>query len=156
LKAARCGIIGESMTFQNPPSEEIRALLERVKTIAVVGLSPKPERPSHRIARRLQGWGYRVIPVRPALAEALGERAYARLADLPVKPDLVDVFRAADEIGPLVDDCIALGLPAIWIQEGIVNEEAAERAKAAGMQVVMDRCIAVEYRRLIGSIQGAA
>jgi predicted CoA-binding protein len=137
------------MSFENPPPEEIRALLERVKTIAVVGLSPKADRPSHRIARRLQGWGYRVIPVRPAIAEVLGERAYARLADLPTKPDLVDVFRSADEIGPLVDECIALGLPAIWIQEGIVNEEAAARARAAGMFVVMDRCIAVEYRGLM-------
>ncbi len=138
------------MSFQNPPAEEIRALLARVKTIAVVGLSPKADRPSHRIARRLQQWGYRVIPVRPALAEVLGERAYARLADLPEKPDLVDVFRAADEIGPLVDECVALGLPAIWIQEGIVNDEAAARARAAGMFVVMDRCIAVEHRRLMG------
>jgi len=138
------------MSFQNPPSEEIRALLARAKTIAVVGLSPKADRPSHRIARRLQSWGYRVIPVRPALTEVLGERAYARLADLPEKPDLVDVFRAADEIGPLVDECIALKFPAIWIQEGIVNEEAAARARAAGMFVVMDRCIAVEHRRLMG------
>jgi predicted CoA-binding protein len=137
------------MSFENPPAVEIRALLERVKTIAVVGLSPKADRPSHRIARRLQGWGYRVIPVRPAVAEVLGERAYARLGDLPVKPDLVNVFRAAEEIGPLVDECIALGLPAIWIQEGIVNDEAAARAQAAGMRVVMDRCIAVEYRRLM-------
>jgi len=139
------------MSFENPPAREIRALLEHAKTIAVVGLSPKADRPSHRIARRLQEWGYRVIPVRPAISEVLGERAYARLSDLPLKPDLVDVFRAADEIGPLVDECIALGLPAIWIQEGIVNEEAAARAKAAGMQVVMDRCIAVEYRRLMSA-----
>ncbi len=139
------------MSFQNPPEPEIRALLERVKTIAVVGLSPKADRPSHRIARRLQEWGYRVIPVRPAIAELLGERAYARLSDLPLKPDLVDVFRAADEIGPLVDECIALGIPAIWIQEGIVNEDAAARARAAGMRVVMDRCIAVEHRRLMGN-----
>jgi len=149
-------MIGGSMGFQNPPAEEIRALLERVKTIAVVGLSPKADRPSHRIARRLQEWGYRVIPVRPAVAEVLGERAYARLSDLPTKPDLVDVFRAADEIGPLVDECIALGIAAIWIQEGIVNDEAAARAKAAGMQVVMDRCIAVEHRRLIESMRGPA
>ena len=137
------------MLFQNPPSEEIRALLACAKTIAVVGLSPRPSRPSHRIARHLQGWGYRVIPVRPALAEVLGERAYASLAELPVKPDIVDVFRAADEIGPIVEQCIALGLPAIWIQQGIVNQEAAARAQAAGMRVVMDRCIAIEYRSLM-------
>jgi predicted CoA-binding protein len=137
--------------FANPPPEEIRSLLERVRTIAVVGLSPKPDRPSHRIARRLKEWGYRVLPVRPAVTEVLGERAYARLADLPERPDLVDVFRSADEIGPIVDECIALGIPAIWIQEGIVNEPAARRACDAGMFVVMDRCISVDYRRLMAA-----
>jgi predicted CoA-binding protein len=135
--------------FSNPSSDEIRSLLERVRTIAVVGLSPKPERPSHRIARRLQGWGYRVIPVRPAMKEVLGERAYAGLSDLPDTPDLVDVFRSAEEVGPIVDECIALGIPAIWIQEGIVNEPAARRGRESGMFVVMDRCISVDYRRLM-------
>lgn len=135
--------------FRNPSDEELRALLAAAKTIAVVGLSPNPERPSHRIARRLQQWGYRVVPVRPAVREVLGEPAYARLADVPAKIDLVDVFRAADRIDPVVDECIALGLPALWIQEGIVNEAAAQRATAAGMQVVMDRCISVDYRRLM-------
>ena len=136
--------------FRNPPDDEIRALLAQARSIAVVGLSPRPERPSHRIAARLKDWGYRVIPVRPALAEVLDERAYARLADVPGQIDLVGVFRAAHELGPLVEECIALGLPAIWIQEGIVNEPAAERARAAGMFTVMDRCISVDYRRLIG------
>ncbi len=93
----------------------MRALLARAKTVAVVGLSPRPERPSHRIARRLMAWGYCVIPVRPALREVLGEQAYPRLADVPEKIDLVDVFRAAEQIGPIVEQCIALGLPAIWI-----------------------------------------
>ena len=137
--------------FSNPTPDEIRSLLGRVRTIAVVGLSPKPERPSHRIARRLQDWGYRVIPVRPALREVLGERAYARLSDLPDKPDLVDVFRSAGEVAPIVDECIALGISAIWIQEGIVNEPAAQRAREAGMFVVMDRCISVDYRRLMAA-----
>lgn len=137
--------------FANPTPDEIRSLLGRVRTIAVIGLSPRPERPSHRIARRLKEWGYRVIPVRPAVKEVLGERAYARLSDLPERPDLVDVFRSADEVGPIVDDCIALGIPAIWIQEGIVNEPAARRARDAGLLVVMDRCISVEYRRLMAS-----
>ena len=127
----------------------MRALLARVKTIAVVGLSPKPERPSHRIARRLQEWGYRVLPVRPGISEVLGEKAYARLAELPAKPDLVNVFRSSEQVGGVVDECIALGLPAIWTQQGIVDEAAAERARAAGMFVVMDRCISVEYRRLM-------
>ena len=137
--------------FENPTDDELRALLARVKTVAVVGLSPNAARPSHRIAKRLQEWGYRVIPVRPAVSEVLGERAYARLSDIPEPVDLVDVFRAADEIGPIVDECIALGLPAIWIQQGIVNEPAAARARAAGMTVVMDRCIAVDRRRLVAA-----
>ena len=127
----------------------MRALLARARTIAVVGLSPKPERPSHRIARRLKAWGYRVIPVRPAVSEVLGERAYPTLAAVPEKIDLVDVFRAAHELGSIVEQCITLELPAIWIQLGIVNEDAAERARAAGMFVAMDRCITVEYHRLM-------
>jgi hypothetical protein len=135
--------------FRNPPAEELRALLAGAKTIAVVGLSPNPERPSHRVARRLQQWGYRVVPVRLAVAEVLGEKAYARLADVPAAIDLVDVFRAADRVDPVVDECIALGLPALWLQEGIVNEPAAQRAAAAGIKVVMDRCISVEYRKLM-------
>lgn len=137
--------------FENPTDDELRALLARVKTVAVVGLSPNAARPSHRIAKRLQEWGYRVIPVRPAVSEVLGERAYACLSDVPGPVDLVDVFRSADEIGPIVDECIALRLPAIWIQQGIVNEEAAGRARAAGMTVVMDRCIAVDWRRLMAA-----
>lgn len=135
--------------FANPTDDEIRALLRRVSSIAVVGLSPNPARPSHRIARRLQQWGYRVIPVRPALEAVLGEKAYARLADVPGRIDLVDVFRSADAVDPLVEECVALGVPAIWIQEGIVNEPAAARARAAGMTVVMDRCISIDYRRLV-------
>lgn len=139
--------------FANPPDAAIRACLERVKTIAVVGLSPRPDRPSHRIARRLQQWGYRVIPVRPAVREVLGETAYARLADVPHKIDLVDVFRAAHEVGPIVEQCIGLGIPAIWIQQGIVDEAAAARAREAGLFVVMDRCIAVDYRRLMPAVE---
>jgi len=135
--------------FENPSGDEMRALLAGAKTIAVVGLSPNPERPSHRIAHRLQQWGYRVVPVRPALAEVLGEKAYARLSQVPGKIDLVNVFRAADQLDPVVDDCIALHVPALWIQQGIVNEAAAGRARAAGIKVVMDRCISVEYRRLM-------
>ena len=133
--------------FRNPANEEIRDLLARTRTIAVVGLSPRPERPSHRIARRLQSWGYRVIPVRPAVSEVLGEKAYPRLADVPHRIDLVDVFPAARERGPSAAQCMALGLRQLWTQEGIVTEPAAERARAAGMLVVMGRCISVEYRR---------
>jgi uncharacterized protein len=137
------------LVFRNPANDEIRDLLARTRTIAVVGLSPRRERPSHRIAQRLQSWGYRVVPVRPGVSEVLGEKAYPRLADVPGKIDLVDVFRATEQVGPIVDECIALGLGALWIQEGIVNEPAAQRARAAGMVVVMDLCISVEYRRLM-------
>jgi predicted CoA-binding protein len=137
------------MTFSNPSNEEIRALLKRVKNIAVVGLSPKPNRPSYVVAKAMQGFGYRIIPVRPAVAEVLGEKAYATLADITEPIDLVDAFRAAEHIDELVDECIRLKLPALWIQEGIVNEAAAQRAREAGIFVVMDRCIYKDYVALI-------
>lgn len=137
------------MPFQNPAPDEIKALLSRVKTIAVVGLSPKPNRPSFVVARALQGFGYRIIPVRPAVQEVLGERAYPSLAEVPDRIDLVDAFRAAEHLDELVDECIRLKLPALWIQEGIVNQAAAERARAAGLFVVMDRCIYKDYVSLM-------
>jgi predicted CoA-binding protein len=134
---------------RNPSNAEIRDLLAHARAIAVVGLSPNPERPSHRIARRLQQWGYRVIPVRPAIDRVLGEKAYARLTDVRERIDLVDVFRAATYLDPIVRDCIERKVPALWLQSGIVNEAAAARASAAGIRVIMDRCIAVEYRHLM-------
>lgn len=139
------------MAFANPSNEAIRALLGRVKNIAVVGLSPKPNRPSYFVARAMQGFGYRIIPVRPAVAEVLGEKAYATLADVPERIDLVDAFRAAEHIDELVDECIRLKIPALWIQEGIVNEPAAQRARDAGMFVVMDRCIYKDYVSLFSA-----
>jgi uncharacterized protein len=135
--------------FQNPSAEEIRALLTTVKTIAVLGLSDNPARPSYRVAEAMQGFGYRIVPVRPAQSEVLGEKAYARLADLPAVPDLVDVFRAPEHVPGIVDECIALGVKRLWLQEGVVNEAAAEKARAAGMTVVMDRCIFKEYVALL-------
>lgn len=136
--------------FANPSDEERRGLLKRVKRIAVLGLSPKPDRPSYFVAKAMQGFGYRIIPVRPATAEVLGEKAYATLSEVPGPIDLVDVFRAAEYLDAIVDECIALKLPAIWIQEGIVNEPAAQRAREAGMAVVMDRCIYKDYLALCG------
>jgi len=133
------------MGFANPSPEEIRDLLRRVKTIAVVGLSPRPDRPSYCVAKAMQGFGYRIVPVRPAVAEVLGEKAHATLSEVPEPIDLVDVFRAAEHVDEVVDECIRLNVPAIWIQEGIVNEAAAQRARAAGIFVVMDRCIYKEY-----------
>ena len=126
--------------FANPALDDIRALLQRVKTIAIVGYSPKPQRPSHGVAADLQARGYRIIPVRPAIADGLGEKAYARVRDLPLVPDLVDVFRQPAAVDEIVDDCIALGVKNLWLQDGVINEAAALRAQAAGMTVVMDRC----------------
>ena len=137
------------MNFANPPDDELRALLKRVKTIAVVGLSPKPGRPSYTVSRAMQGFGYRIIPVRPAVDAVLGEKAYASLSDVPDGIDLVNVFRAAEHIPAVVDECLALNLNAIWIQEGIVNEAAAEKARAAGLTVVMDRCIYKDFVSLM-------
>ena len=127
--------------FSNPDERTICAMLRAVRTIAVVGLSPKPARPSHRIARALKERGYRIIPVRPLLAEVLGEKAYAGLADIEEPVDLVNVFRAASHLRPIVDECLRMGLPRLWIQDGIINDAEAARARAAGMEVVMDRCI---------------
>ncbi|HEX7953134.1 MAG TPA: CoA-binding protein [Burkholderiales bacterium] len=127
--------------FTNPDDDARCALLRQVRTIAVVGLSPNPSRPSHRIARALKARGYRIIPVRPLVSEVLGEKAYARLDEIGDKIDLVNVFRSADYLGSIVDECLRLNLSRLWIQEGIVNEEAAARACAGGIEVVMDRCI---------------
>ena len=133
------------MSFENPDHAQLRALLKKVKNIAVLGLSPKPDRPSYCVAQAMQGFGYTIIPVRPACAEVLGQKAYPSLRDVPGPVDLVDVFRAAEHLDAIVDECIALQLPAIWIQEGIINEPAAQRARAAGMTVVMDRCIYTDF-----------
>jgi hypothetical protein len=137
------------VTFANPDDDVLRALLKSVKTIAVVGLSPQPARPSYRVAQAMQRYGYRIVPVRPLVDTVLGEKAYASLADIPFAVDLVDVFRAAEHVPAIVDQCLALHLPAIWIQEGIVVDAAAHAAQAGGMTVVMDRCILKDYVRLM-------
>ena len=135
--------------FANPSPDQIRSLLREVKTIAVVGLSPRPERPSYRVSRAMQGFGYRIVPVRPAVAEILGEKAWARLSEIPFTVDMVDVFRAGDQIDPVVDECIALGVKRLWLQDGVINEAAAARAQAAGITVVMDRCVWRDYMDLV-------
>ena len=132
--------------FENPGRQERCALLRRVKNIAVVGLSPNPARASHEVAAAMQKFGYHIIPVRPAVEEVLGEPAFARLSDVDVPIDLVNVFRAAEFIDGVVEECIALRLKALWIQDGIVNQPAAERAAAAGITVIMNRCIYRDYR----------
>lgn len=133
------------MNFQNPTGADVKRLLETAKTIAVVGLSPKADRPSNGVARGLQRFGYKVVPVNPGQAELLGEKAYPDLLSVPDGIDLVDVFRAPEYVDAIVDQCIARKFPALWLQEGVVNEKAAERARAAGMLVVMDRCIFKDY-----------
>lgn len=138
------------MSFTNPDDTALRTLFDQVKTIAVIGLSPQPARPSYRVAQAMHHYGYRIIPVRPLVDAVLGEKAYASLADIPFRVDLVDVFRAAEHLPAIVAQCLALHLPCIWIQEAIVAETAALQAQAGDMVVVMDRCILKEYVRLKG------
>lgn len=134
--------------YRNPPEAAQRRLLAGVENIAVVGLSPKPGRASHFVAADMQDAGYRIIPVRPAVKEVLGEMAYARLADVPERIDLVNVFLNPSRLPDLIDQCIELAVPAIWMQIGVVDHEQAQRAAEAGIFVVMDRCVAVDYNRL--------
>lgn len=129
------------MTFSNPDAGEIRRLLQEVRNIAVVGLSQNEDRPAFRVAKGLQDLGYRIIPVHPLADEVLGEKAYPNLESLPELPDIVDVFRAPEHVPAIVDSCIKLGINRLWLQEGVIHEEAAQRARAAGITVVMDRCI---------------
>ena len=136
------------MSFVNPEPEQICALLKSVTSIAVVGFSPKPGRASHSIARQMQGFGFRIIPVRPGINEGLGEKAYADLASVPGAIDLVNVFRSGKYIPEVVDQCLRLGIKNIWLQEGAEHEASAVRARAAGMTVVMGRCIMRDYTRL--------
>jgi hypothetical protein len=130
--------------------DPITDLLERARTIAVVGLSSSPLRPSYGVAAYMQMHGYRIIPVNPQIDEALGEKAYASLLDVPEKIDIVDVFRRPEFIEEVVDQAIQLKIPAIWMQEGVINEAAAEKARRAGIFVVMDRCILKEHRARLG------
>jgi len=127
-------------------TEQITDLLQQAKTIAVVGLSSSPLRPSYGVAAYLQSQGYRIIPVNPNIRGALGEKAYASLADVPEKIDIVNVFRRPDFVPAVVEQAIALKVPAIWMQEGVVHEEAAARARQAGIFVIMDHCILKEHR----------
>jgi uncharacterized protein len=119
----------------------IERLLRKAHTIAVVGLSPNSRRASHGVARYLQRAGYRIIPVNPNITEALGERAYPTLRDVPEPIDVVDVFRRSELVGPIVDDAIAVKAGAVWLQDGVIDEAAAARARAAGLDVVMDDCM---------------
>jgi uncharacterized protein len=121
------------------------------RTIAVVGLSDNPGKPSHYVSAYMQRHGYRILPVNPSVESVLGEKCYPSLTDLPVKPDVVNVFRVPAMIPAIVDEMLMLGLKDLWVQAGIINMEAAERAEAGGIRVVMDRCIMIEHRRREGA-----
>jgi len=129
----------------NPSDAELRQLLSSATTIAVVGASSNPERSSNGIMGRLMAVGYRVIPVNPNETAVLGQKAYASLLDIPVAVDIVDVFRRAEYTPAVADDAVAIHAKALWLQQGVSSEEAARRAEAGGLMVVMDACIAVEH-----------
>jgi uncharacterized protein len=134
--------------------EVIRAMLgsttkEKPRTIAVIGLSEVASKPSHYVSEYMQQHGYKIYPVNPSVPEVLGEKSYATLVELPVKPDIVNVFRLPKFIPAIVEEMLQLGLTNLWVQQGIVNLEAANRAEAGGINVVMDHCIMVEHRRLV-------
>jgi uncharacterized protein len=134
-------------------TDSIQEILNKYKTIAVVGLSSNPARPSFGVTEYMQGAGYKIIPVNPNETEVLGEKSYARLEDVPEKIDVVDVFRRAEDVPTVVEGAIRVGAKAVWMQLGIENAEAAERARAAGLIVVEDACILVEHRRRIHKLR---
>ncbi|MBO7744962.1 CoA-binding protein [Paenibacillus sp. MWE-103] len=132
------------MAFANPSRDEIKRILEETETIAVVGLSDNPERTSHMIAQAMQAKGYRIVPVNPNAETILGEQAYASLKDIPFPVDVVDVFRRSEFTPPIAEEAVAIGAKTLWLQLGVVNDEAAEIALQGGLNVIMDRCIKVE------------
>lgn len=127
-------------------------ILNETRTIAVVGLSANWHRPSFFAAKYMLEKGYTIIPVNPAYSEVLGQKCYPSLRDIPVPVDMVDVFRKAEDVLPIVDDAIAIGAKTFWLQLGVINQEAVARAEAAGLDVVMDRCVKIEYARLFGGL----
>src|SRR5438270_1652458 len=135
-----------SSTHKDPVTD----LLKRARNIAVVGLSSSPLRPSHGVAAYMQSQGYRIIPVNPTIEEALGEKSYPSLLDVPEKIDIVNVFRRPEYVEDIVDQAIQLKIPAIWMQEEVINEKAAEKARKAGIFVIMDQCILKEHRARFG------
>jgi predicted CoA-binding protein len=135
---------------ENPDRHEIRDLLRRARTVAVVGLSDRPYRTSHEIAASLQGYGYKIFPVNPNLrGPVLGEEPYEHVTDTPTTVDIVDVFRRSEKVMPVAEDAVAAGAKVLWLQSGVINEEAAAYATEHGLTVVMDRCIKVDYASLV-------
>ncbi len=142
--------LSDRMNHDSYDDDYVRAILKKVRVIAMVGASPNWNRPSYFAMKYLQGKGFRVIPVNPVAAgqEVLGEKVHASLKDIPDKVDMVDVFRASAVAGPIADDAIAIGAKVLWMQLGVRNDAAAARAEAAGLEVVMNRCPKIEYARL--------
>ncbi len=137
--------------YKNPDATQIKQLLEESRNVAVVGLSENPYRTSHAIARALQRYGYKIFPVNPHLTEpVLGEEPYASVSEIPERVDIVDVFRRSDKVLPVAHDAVAAGAKALWLQMGVINEEAARYAEEHGLMVVMDRCTKVDYASLVG------
>ena len=136
------------MAHRNPTTEELRTLLTSATTVAIIGASSNSDKPSHGIMKKLQRVGYHVIPVNPREKEVLGEKAYASLLDIPEHVDIVDVFRRSEDTPAIADEAVKIGAKALWLQTGIANEDAAARAKAGGLMVVMDACIGATHALL--------
>ena len=136
----------------NPSTEEIKRILTENSTIAIVGLSAKWNRPSHFAAKYMREYGYKVIPVNPGYDEILGEKSYKSLLDIPEPVDIVDIFRRSKDVPPIVEDAIEIGAKVVWMQLTVVNEEAAQRARDAGLEVIMNRCVKIEHGRIFGGI----
>lgn len=137
-------------------TQTLRRVLQDTRTIAVVGLSTDWVRPSYFVAKYMQDHGYRIIPVNPNYPEILGEKSYPDLASIPEKVDMVDVFRRSSEVLPIAEQAIAIGARTLWLQIGVISEEAKKKAESAGLTVVMDRCLKIEYARLAGSLNRSA
>jgi uncharacterized protein len=142
----------EILSPKQPTAEEgpVAEILKRANTVAVVGISEKPDRDSHKVAKYLKDHGYKIIPVNPKLKEVLGEPCYPDLKSIPEHIDLVDIFRSTDAIPGIVDEAIAVGADSVWMQLGLIHHEAAEKAREAGLSVVMNRCTKIEHTRLSG------
>ena len=139
--------------FQNPTDTQLKELLQKARTVAVVGLSDKPDRDSNKVAVYLQQQGYKVIPVNPKLDSVLGEKAYKKVSDIPEQVDIVDVFRRSIDTPPVVEDAVSKKPMAVWLQLGIKNDEAAKIAADNNLTIVMDRCIKIDHANLLGSKQ---
>jgi len=148
--------MGCELPDYNPPDEEVVELLKSAKTIAVVGISHKEDRDSYKVAKYLKEHGYKIIPVNPKYKEVLGEPCYPDLKSIPEKIDVVDIFRKVDAIPGIVDEAISVGAGAVWMQLGLAHNESAEKARQAGLKVVMNKCMKIEHQRLLLSTDNKA